>query len=104
MEVENIPHNSKRPDDAEILEALSASAGLIAPAARKFNVTRQTLYNWLREDDNLKENLNHIRESMKDLAEGKLLSLINENNITAIIFYLKTQAKDRGYSEFIDQF
>ncbi len=34
-----------------------------------------------------------------DLAEGKLYSKINEGNMTAIIFYLKCKAKDRGYIE-----
>jgi len=39
------------------------------------------------------------REKQKDRAESQLFKLVEDGNITAIIFYLKTQAADRGYSE-----
>ena len=42
------------------------------------------------------------REGLKDFAEGKLMQQIDGGNITAIIFYLKTQAKDRGYIEKVE--
>ena len=36
---------------------------------------------------------------MIDVTEGRLYQEINAGNITAIIFFLKTQAKHRGYVE-----
>lgn len=89
----------KRPDDEQIIQALRASSGLVALAASKLGVNRRTLYNWFQEDPELLEALHDVRESMKDLAEGKLLQQVQEGNLTAIIYYLKTQARDRGYQE-----
>lgn len=39
------------------------------------------------------------KESLLDIAESKLIENIQDNDNTAIIFYLKTQGKKRGYSE-----
>ncbi len=43
--------------------------------------------------------LAEARESSIDLAESKLIEAIKAGNLTAIIFFLKTQGKSRGYSE-----
>ena len=40
-----------------------------------------------------------VPESSVDLAESKLIEAIKDGNLTAIIFFLKTQGKSRGYSE-----
>ena len=47
----------------------------------------------------LKEVLSDAREDALDLAESKLMKAIDDGNITAIIFFLKTRGKSRGYSE-----
>ena len=38
-------------------------------------------------------------ESMLDFAESKLIEHINNNDITSLIFFLKTKGKKRGYVE-----
>ena len=38
-------------------------------------------------------------ESMLDFAESKLIEHINNNDITSLIFFLKTKGKKRGYIE-----
>jgi hypothetical protein len=83
----------------EAIEAIRDSRGVVTTVAKRLNCTRQTVYRLIKKYATVKEALDDERESLKDFAEGKLLSQINEGNITAIIFYLKTQAKDRGYVE-----
>ena len=41
----------------------------------------------------------NVKESLLDLAESKLMENINNNENIAIIFYLKTKGKQRGYIE-----
>ena len=43
--------------------------------------------------------VDEIQESLIDNAESKLQKLINEDSPVAILFYLKTRAKSRGYIE-----
>lgn len=65
-------------------------------------ITRATLYTWIDNDKELSEAKEEIDESMIDDAEGVIHKLIREENVTALIFYLKTKAKHRGYVERTD--
>jgi hypothetical protein len=47
----------------------------------------------------VKEALDDAKEEMKDFTESKIYQGINEGNTALIIFYAKTQMKDRGYVE-----
>lgn len=43
--------------------------------------------------------MENINERNLDYAESALLKLIKEGNATALIFFLKTKGKHRGYIE-----
>jgi hypothetical protein len=66
--------------------------------AKSLDVDRTTLYKWI-EDENLKDALVEGRNSRIDFVESKLDQKINDGDTTAIIFFLKTQGKERGYVE-----
>lgn len=101
-----------------LLEALETYHGIISDACRKVGVSRQTYYDWLKSDPEFKVSAEEIGEEAIDFVESKLFEKINgvtvkvngtkdEDDITyqqppsdtAIIFYLKTKAKKRGYVE-----
>lgn len=99
-----------------IIQALKDCYGIVTDACRKANVPRSTYYKWLNEDPDFKAAVEDTQEEAIDFVEGKLFQKINgvkigklddgELNVydqppsdTAIIFYLKTKAKKRGYVE-----
>lgn len=82
-----------------IIAALDANQGLVYLAAESLGCTGQTIYNYAKRYAKVREAIKEHKEKRKDRVELSLWKLINEGNVAAIIFYLKTQAKDRGYIE-----
>ena len=82
-----------------IIEAIVEAHGLLSDAARALGCSRKTLYSYMDEFPEVREAYEDANEKTKDFAESKLFDAISKGNITAIIFYLKTKAKDRGYIE-----
>ena len=81
------------------LKFLKEGMGIVSYACDKTNISRQTFYNWKDNDDDFAQQAEDIQETPVDMAESKLLTSINEGNVAAIIFYLKTKGKKRGYVE-----
>lgn len=90
---------SARLKPADYAQAITEAQGLISVAARRLGVNRSTIYSAINRHPTVAEALQDARERTTDLAEGKLYGKINDGDITAIIFYLKTQGKSRGYIE-----
>ena len=91
-------HNTKKNKDL-FLKALEKNAGNVSESCKKINIGRDTFYKWYKKDNKFKKQVEEIRESLIDLTESKLMEQIKDGNITAIIFYLKTKGKSRGYVE-----
>jgi hypothetical protein len=89
----------KKVSREQVVQALEASAGMVATAARKLGIHRQTIYNMIKSDPTIKDERQRIRDEVVDLAEATLLGLIRDKNVSAIIFFLKTQGRNRGYVE-----
>lgn len=86
-------------DKDRLLISLKDCSGIVTFACEKVRLSRQTFYRWYREDAEFKERVDAINELQIDVAEASLLKKIQKGDTTAIIFYLKTKGKDRGYSE-----
>tara|TARA_R110002126_G_scaffold93089_4_gene220747 strand:+ start:2227 stop:2610 length:384 start_codon:yes stop_codon:yes gene_type:complete len=84
---------------SNFLKALTEAKGIISYASDRANISRQTYYRWIAEDKDFREACEDITEMVIDLVESKLLTNINEGDVTSIIFYLKTKGKKRGYIE-----
>jgi hypothetical protein len=83
----------------QVIEAVKDSRGFVSTIAKRLGCQRTYVYKLAEKFASVKQAIEEEREGVKDFAEGKLLEQINVGNITAIIFYLKTQGKDRGYIE-----
>ena len=84
---------------AQVERALTAANGFITSAARRLGCNPKTVYRYIERFPPLKGVLAEARENALDIAESKLMKAIDEGNVTAIIFFLKTQGRSRDYSE-----
>ena len=82
-----------------MIEALEKSLGVITMACKNVGIARKTHYEWYKEDMEYKEAVDDVINIALDFAESMLYKQIQEKDTTAIIFYLKTKGKKRGYIE-----
>jgi hypothetical protein len=83
----------------QAIKAIKDSQGFVTTIAIRLDCTIATVYNLQKRYPSVAEALEAEREKMLDFAESKLFKQIDAENITAIIFFLKTQGKKRGYIE-----
>ncbi len=83
----------------QIIDALESAHGIQASAARNLQTSRATVARYIKENPDIAAAYEQVNESTIDFAESKLFQAMNDGNITAIIFFLKTKAKQRGYIE-----
>jgi hypothetical protein len=83
----------------QLLEALEKSLGIVSTACQSIVISRTTYYKYYNDDEDFKQSVDSISDIALDCAESQLFALIKEKNVTAIIFYLKTKGKKRGYVE-----
>jgi len=86
----------------QMIDAIEKSRGFASKAADILGVSRSTFYRYLNQYATAKQALEDTREKRHDYVENALLKAVDGGNITAIIFYLKTQCKNRGYVERVE--
>lgn len=114
-DVDRIDNNKK-----ELIKMLKFFKGIVSSACEAVQISRQTYYNYLKDDPEFASEVDEINEASIDHVEGKLMEKINGVTVsvetpagqkiyeqppsdTAIIFYLKTKGKKRGYIERSEQ-
>lgn len=92
---------NKKPNDKKLLmiQSLEKTLGIVTQAAQLTGIDRTTHYNWMESDHDYKSKVESVNDIAVDFVEGKLLDKIRDGDTTAIIFYLKTKGKKRGYVE-----
>lgn len=83
---------------SDIKKAIEGSGGYVSQIAKTLNCDWHTAKKFINKFD-LHDDIEAENEATNDLAEMKLIENIKKNDTTAIIFRLKTRAKDRGYIE-----
>ena len=74
-------------------------SGNLSMVARSLGLSRMTIYRFIDNHPTCKVALDEAREKMIDNVESKLYNKALEGDTTAMIFFLKTQGKSRGYVE-----
>jgi hypothetical protein len=83
----------------EIKDALVECHGIVSDVAKRLECDRTQLNRKILEDDEMAEFYKNAKEILKDWVESQLLSLVKKGTPSAVIFFLKCQAKERGYVE-----
>ena len=88
-----------RKEKEAFLAALDGTKGIVRPACRLTGVSASTYYRWYNEDPDFRDKVDDVKELQKDFAEALILKKIEDGDTSMLIFYAKTQMKDRGYTE-----
>ena len=83
----------------QMIEALREKHGNLSAAARFLGCSRNTISRYIDLYPTVKAVADEERETLIDFAENQLFKQVQDGNITAIIFTLKTIGKLRGYVE-----
>ena len=87
-----------------MLECLVNSNGIVTVACHNAGISRKTHYDWLNSDSTYFAQVEDIQNVAIDFVESMLFKNIQQGREASIIFFLKTRAKHRGYSENVEQF
>jgi len=82
-----------------LLSALEQSMGVVSTACETLNISRTNHYKWMKESPEYKQNYDDLSNKALDFAETQLMKMIGKGNTSAVIFFLKTKGKERGYIE-----
>ncbi len=83
----------------DFIKAAQDSMGVITIIAKRLGKTRAGVYYYLKRHPDMQEVLDQERDNLIDYAESKLIENVRANDVTSIIFLLKTIGKRRGYVE-----
>jgi hypothetical protein len=94
LESNNIQHKKTL-----IVEGMIKTLGNVSKTCEMLGINRSTFYEYYNNDLEFKGKVDDIKNIALDFVEDKLIGKIKEGDIVAILFYLKTQGKKRGYVE-----
>ena len=83
----------------QVLDAVAGSHGIVSLACKKLGCSWDCLDSYRRKYPQVAAGLTTAREETLDYAESRLFELIKSKNLIAILFFLKTQGKHRGWIE-----
>ena len=82
------------------LDTLRSVHGVLTEAYDKMGLNKTTVTRWRKADPEFEAAVRHIMtDEQVDFGEKCLFKRMENGDTTAIIFYLKTKGKTRGYSE-----
>lgn len=86
----------------QVSQAIIKSHGILTGAAQALGCTRQTVDNYIKKYKTVRDAYAQATEITLDFVETEFLKKIRSGDTTAMIFYLKTRGKHRGYIERVE--
>ena len=90
-------------NNKEVEKALRLTGGLVSHAAKMLGVSHTAVNSRIKKSEHLKTVLEEVRCSFIDLAEGKMMKIVNneqhDKHFSACCFVLKCLGQQRGYVE-----
>ena len=83
----------------DVIASIERNKGNLSAVARQFGVSRMTVHRYMADHPTVKASVADARESMLDNAESVLYKKVLEGSTPELIFFLKTQGRNRGYVE-----
>jgi hypothetical protein len=84
---------------AKVIKSFIENDTNVSKTCRACNISRKTFYLWKEQDEEFAALVDDCEEAITDEIEGLLRERVRELDTTAIIFFLKTKGKKRGYVE-----
>ena len=88
--------------EEQILKAIKGSFGIMTTIAKRLGIDRNTALKYVNQNEATRQALINEQEACGDLAETKLLKLLNDGDGQSIRWYLGRKFAARGYSEKIE--
>jgi len=85
--------------EQDYLDAILLSGPLITVLAKRMGCNRGTVYEAMKKWPSIRKALDYEKEKRKDFVESELMKQIKSGNGASTRFFLRTQARDRGYAE-----
>lgn len=92
-----VTYKNARPHLQAVCDALRSANGLVEPAARLLQMDASNLRKYIRHHVKCQAVQFEAREKLGDLAESKLIALVNAGDYRAISLVLLTICRNRGY-------
>jgi hypothetical protein len=75
----------------KVLKALEGSLGVVTTALKNSDITRQTYYRWLREDEEFANKVDEIENMQLDFIKSKYYECIKDKIPSVVIHAAKTR-------------
>jgi hypothetical protein len=85
-----------------LIEAMERSLGIVTPACKECDISRNTFYKYYQNDPEFKKAIDDIYEIQMDFVENQLFKNIKNGDNAAILFYMKYKGRKRGYTDSLD--
>src|ERR1700744_5639359 len=87
----------------DFIELYEKHKCLVSTACAHAKISRQTFYNWIKNDSEFKENIELLDQQLIDWAEEQLYNKVKDGDTHSIFFLLKAKAKKRGYGDEVQE-